>query len=144
MNRSSKGFTLLELLIVIAILGVLMAILLYYLGDARSKGSDASIQSNLVNARAQAELYFNLNGLSYMDVCTESLSDSPQGIADFVEASDFENGSGEVNCFDNDDDWALEVQLNNDTAQYLCVHTGGEMGVYTESTIAGGDLECGS
>lgn len=57
MKRFSKGFTLIELLVVIAIIGILSSVVLASLSTARSKGSDARVQSQLQAMRAQAELY---------------------------------------------------------------------------------------
>ena len=58
---SRRAFTLIELLVVIAIVGVLSAIVMTSLGDARTRGADASIKSNLASIRAQAELYYSNN-----------------------------------------------------------------------------------
>lgn len=58
----TRGFTLIELLVVIAIIGILSAVVLASLNSARSKGSDAAIQSNLSTIRSQAELYYNTTG----------------------------------------------------------------------------------
>lgn len=62
---SQKGFTLIELLVVIAIIGILSSVVLASLTSARSKGTDAAIQSAMSNMRAQAELYYSSNGNSY-------------------------------------------------------------------------------
>jgi prepilin-type N-terminal cleavage/methylation domain-containing protein len=75
--KNSKGFTLIELLVVIAIIGILSSVVLASLNTARGKGADAAIKSNLANARAQAELFYDTNGNSYVvtaggttDVCS--------------------------------------------------------------------------
>lgn len=140
-----RGFTLLELIIVIAIIGIISAITLVLLGDARDKGSDTSIRSQLVSSRSQAELYYYQNDSSYGGVCAATLSDDPRGIGDFVAAADAENASGIATCVDSVDAWAFEVQLVRDDTQYMCVSTGGEAGVYAGSTIDedGGDYVCG-
>ena len=64
----NKGFTLLELLIVVAIIAILTLITLDYLGSSRERGADAGTKQNLVNARGQAEVYF-ANNESYEGVC---------------------------------------------------------------------------
>ncbi len=67
-----SGFTLLELLVVVAIIGVLAAISMAYLNESRNKGGDAAVKSNLVNARSQAEVYFHNQNRSYSGVCNNS------------------------------------------------------------------------
>ncbi len=61
----SKGFTLIELLVVIAIIGILSSVVLASLTTARSKGTDAAIQADMANSRAQAELWYSSNGSNY-------------------------------------------------------------------------------
>ncbi len=72
----NHGFTLIELLVVIAIIGILSSVVLASLNTARNKGTDAAIKSNLANARAQAELFYDANTNAYVvtaggatDVC---------------------------------------------------------------------------
>jgi len=64
----NKGFTLLELLIVISIIAILTVITLDYLGSSKERVADAGVKQNLVNARGQAEVYFT-NSESYEGVC---------------------------------------------------------------------------
>ncbi len=64
-KKYDKGFTLLELLIVIAVIGILTAIVVASLSSSRAKGADAAIKSNLANIRAQAELVSPTLGNTY-------------------------------------------------------------------------------
>jgi general secretion pathway protein G len=55
--RTGKGFTLVEILIVVVILGVLAAIVIPEFTGASVEAKDASLASNLRAMRSQIELY---------------------------------------------------------------------------------------
>ena len=57
MNRSKKGFTLVEILIVVVILGILAAIVIPQFSQASSEARNSSVKSNLQMVRSQIELY---------------------------------------------------------------------------------------
>ena len=80
-----RGFTLIELLVVIAIIGILASVVLASLNSARDKGADAAVKSNLTNARAEAELFYDNNARSYEGVCLTTgnnvIGDNMQGAA---------------------------------------------------------------
>jgi len=57
MNFVKKGFTLVELLVVISIIGILMAISLFGLQGARESSRDARRKSDIEQVRSGLEIY---------------------------------------------------------------------------------------
>lgn len=70
--KSKKGFTLLELLIVITIIGIIAAVVMASMSQSKAKGADAGVKNNIVNARSQAEVYFTSNNRSYLGMCNDT------------------------------------------------------------------------
>lgn len=69
-RSSQKGFTLVELLVVISIIGVLATLVLLQLGTARAKARDAKRISDINQLRSGVEQYFEENGGRYPDAIT--------------------------------------------------------------------------
>ena len=57
--KTKQGFTLIELIIVIGIIGLLVGISVSFLGNARSRGIDAGKISVLSEVRSALNIYFN-------------------------------------------------------------------------------------
>ncbi len=73
-TQKKDGFTILELLVVIAIISILAAIVWAYMSQSRDRGGDAGVKSNVLNARSQAEFFFNGSATStnsYVGVCND-------------------------------------------------------------------------
>ena len=61
-NKKQNGFTLIELMVVVAILGVLTAVGLPELSKAQEKSKDAAALATLTNAAKECSLSLILNG----------------------------------------------------------------------------------
>ncbi len=70
MNR--KGFTLIEMLVVVAIVGILSATVLAALGPARNKAKDARIISGINQALIIAETMYDSNSASHYTAVSTS------------------------------------------------------------------------
>lgn len=62
---SHRGFTLIEVLTVVAIITILMSMVLLALNNARTKGSDAKVKQELNHLRPAAEMVYYNNGNAY-------------------------------------------------------------------------------
>ena len=144
--KKNKGFTLIELLVVIAIIGILASVVLASLNTARGKGADAAIKSNINNARAQAELYYDGNAQSYAGVCAAANTATPGGIATMVTAVTAAGGTSVV-CGDSATGWALEAKMKGDSTHWYCADSSGlAIATSTVTKITGGagsgDVSC--
>jgi prepilin-type N-terminal cleavage/methylation domain-containing protein len=137
------GFTLIELLVVIAIIGILASVVLASLNDARSRGADAAVVSSINNMRAQAELYYEDNGLSYANMCGDP------NIQDAIGAA-VNAGSDDTTCVDGthvNGAWAIEAQLIASSTEYFCIDSSGAServnGSSISNTSGSEDAVCG-
>jgi prepilin-type N-terminal cleavage/methylation domain-containing protein len=75
MFKNKEGFTLIEMLVVIAMIGILSAVVLTALGPSRNKAKDSRIISDVNQARAIAEGYYNATDGTYpMDSIVSAIS----------------------------------------------------------------------
>lgn len=131
-NKNTKpklvsGFTLIELLVVIAIIGIITALSFSFLGDARSKGNETGVKTNLEGAKKQSELYYLNNGNTYGNfsvascpttVTAGSVFNDPIVIRAIATASSA--GGGVTRCVAYEEDFAIAVLYKNSTNSW-CV-----------------------
>ncbi|KND50360.1 MAG: hypothetical protein AB202_01750 [Parcubacteria bacterium C7867-007] len=162
-SAARRGFTLIELLVVIAIIGILSSVVLASLNTARNKGADASVKSNLGEARAQAELFYDANGNRYVvtaggttDVCsTTALVGGVKGIAASVSAAASAAGASYTGTLTSPSSatvaachaaadgsaWAASAPLKATTGTYYCVDSTGNA-TSTTSVLAASATVC--
>lgn len=150
-SSSLRGFTLIELLVVVAIISILTSVVLGSLNTARNKGQDVAVKSNLSAARAQAELYHDVNGSSFEGVCDNGAG--VQGVKTIypaVSAAVFAVGGASVGagpatlsvgtCNDDVSGWAAEVALI--TGGFYCTDNIGNATTSATALLGTGELVC--
>ncbi len=124
--NSLKGFTLVELLIVIAVIGVLSAVIISSLGDAKDLGLDAKIKSEM-SALSKRAVVEESQNFTYDTVCgSNSVTQSPEIINLITAIEEF--STGPVICNSDTYAYAASVPLQTD---YWCVDSEGKSGVVT-------------
>jgi prepilin-type N-terminal cleavage/methylation domain-containing protein len=139
------GFTLLELLVVVAIIGIITALVLVALSSARNKGGDAAVKSNLATVRSRAEIFYSENSESYLPPGGSTRTKvacpvyvGPTGtniftydktIADAIAEAKL-RGSGVTSCVNSATTWAVAVGLKTNSGQSWCVDSTGQSKQY--------------
>lgn len=114
--KAKHGFTLVEILIVVVILGILAAMVIPVFGQASTDAKESALASNLQKLRLQIELYKNHHNGQYPGAGTASFEDAMTGKTDLFGAVGGQYGPYlervPVNSFNNND----SVRLNGAAA----------------------------
>lgn len=143
-NTDQRGFGLIELLLVIAIFGILAGLILTSTDRSRRKSEDVRIRSGVRQLRVLAETYFNANNNTYtgFEACVESPSLAncqDQQTSDNVTIlrTDIEDAYGQPNIIDAADgtnEFCVTAPLRLQASLYVCADEGGEVEENTSAT----------
>lgn len=136
-----RGFTLIEILVVIAIIGILASVVLGSLNSARDKGVDAAVKSDLDGITKEVQIY-HISAGNYTDVCTNdaSIASALSNAKTMVAASPTLGGMGDGECLSDADTWAVWVNLKNASTTAWCIDSTGAKAVIATQDSSAVDL----
>ncbi len=140
-----QGFTLIELMVIVAIIGLFIAIALASLGGSKNKGSDATVKQDLRALQQQADLYSlyhgNVYGLTYGESCdaVDTLFDDTAIVRGIAAIRSAAGPASVVTCGNSVTAYAVSSSLTG--GGFWCVDSGGFSGAI-ETNIAAGDTSC--
>ena len=164
MEQRSLAFTLVELIIVVAIIGVLSGVVVISLGDETDQARDASTRLAVASLRAPALSESLKRGVTAKAVC-KRLYGKIRGGRDHVDTWNFESPNtttctahgqadviGEVCCHSAASQWVVWGRLSTfssssssgNTEDYFCIDDDGFQDVVDSGTIvlSGSDFKC--
>jgi type IV pilus assembly protein PilA len=119
-EKKNQGFTLVELLIVIAIIGLLATIVLVSFGPVRNQARDTAIKANMSQMRLAAEIAY---------ITDQVYTNTNQG-EDYLAALDAANSASPgtlVEVFDADA-YCISTTLATNASNHWCIDSTGKMG----------------
>ncbi len=123
-QNTSRGFSLIELLMVVMIFSMLLAITILAVASARNKATDKAILTNMVTVRNQAQLYYDgVGAQSYgnpSSSCLDGLfANDPVIVAAIAKLQTYTD-SDHVVCSNATNAFAIASQLKT-TNDYYCL-----------------------
>ena len=140
--KHTRGFTLVELMLVIALIGILTSIILASIGNARTKGDEVKTKSQLAAIQTAATIYYGSHANSYGSTVTNDCTtagsffqDTDSHMAALVDIGTYPQGTT-LTCNANDSAYAVSATLSN--GAWWCVDSLGT--AKGESSNIGADV----
>ena len=123
-----KGFTLIDLIVTIAIIAVLSSIVLFSVTQYINKGKDTNVSGNLSVLVPAGEVFYNMNN-TYSNFCTSnSLKNAYSQMSVPVEKNTCSTGTYAGLCCNVASDgnsWVACAQMFTDVSKAYCVDSRG-------------------
>lgn len=140
MKLNKKGFTLIELMVVIAIIAILATVVLISLQSARDAAEDANRTAALAQVRSFAEVYFAQD----LDYTALSTPEDPllEIIREYGHSGDYTQGSddGVLRIHIDDDEYCASMELKS--GKFLCVDSNLAIKEYANADALPGTYAC--
>jgi len=148
-----RGFTIIELLVVVAVIGILVTIVLSATTTSRKRAADARVKAQITQGKAAAEIYFganqtygpqNISQASGGAACTGSLfMDVGSGMLSLANSSVYPSGTNLI-CIQNVQDFAFAGSLSTPN-EYWCADSStgpGQITITNSGILTAEDDSC--
>ncbi len=132
--KRNKSFTLLELLVVVAIVALLVIIASTIYSQQREAGRRAAIESNLIGVRRVAEDIATID-FSYAGLCNHSNFDRIEAEVDRINPHDTQ-----VFCVSEINDYCVSVQIGEN--EHYCLDSTGFQSIVESHACAEDNPSC--
>jgi prepilin-type N-terminal cleavage/methylation domain-containing protein len=126
--KNIKGFTLVELIVIIAIIGILATVTYANVSSARDRAKDKSIASSMQSILIEANLYHSNNG-SYAGFCVDTATNMDELLADITAKA-----PSAPTCEDEASKFGVIVEQN--MGDYYCVDSSKAFAETTHASLA--------
>ena len=119
--KKYNGFTIIELIVVIAIIGVLASIVLINVNSIRNKARDATLKEDMRSIFKLALDFYQETG-HYSNFCEQD-----QEVKDLFEIIPAYEDKKSISCWSNSEDWSVCAVLNfpEDRSTAWCIDNSG-------------------
>lgn len=142
----NEGFGLVELLIVIAIIGILLGIIIASTSNSEQRGRDTAIENAVRQLRIQAEIAYENNSsyLNWANLSDPTIGAELQILLDEIDAQFGDTSPGYVTFIRQDEsqDFCISAPLRSESGRYFCADATGEFVRTTAHCPASGLSRC--
>jgi prepilin-type N-terminal cleavage/methylation domain-containing protein len=138
-----KGFTIIELLVVVAIIGILTTIIIVSLREASDRAKNTNVIANVTQIRKTAEGMYAQGSSGYEDLCLSGAlnviyTDVLKTLKEDIE----KYGGSNIVCHSSKYSYCVSAQLGGSVTKYFCVDSDGNNIESTSNVCAVSNIAC--